>query len=192
METASRLVRATIRAARGDVEDARLDIARAVEMAREVGDPQTIQPVLAWAAYLTARLGAVDEARALVGELSANLADGAEGLHEPWYSSELAPAIRLCRADSSRFMEVFAADSPWFRAALAFLEEDFERAADLWHDIGMLPAEATARVAAAEVNLAAGRRARAAEQLGRALAFYRQVGAPALIAEAERLLPAAS
>jgi hypothetical protein len=52
-----------------------------------------------------------------------------------------------------------------------------------------LPEEAYARVEAAVAALADGRRPDAEDQLNRALAFYRRVGATAFCHRAEELLP---
>jgi hypothetical protein len=58
--------------------------------------------------------------------------------------------------------------------------------------MGSLPDEALARLRAADKLVADGRRAEADEQLGRALAFFRSVGATVYVREAEALLAAAS
>jgi len=58
--------------------------------------------------------------------------------------------------------------------------------------MGSLPDEALARLRAAEVSAAAGRRAEADEHLQRALAFYRSVGATRYIREGEALLAASA
>jgi thioredoxin-like negative regulator of GroEL len=70
---------------------------------------------------------------------------------------------------------------------VAYANGAFDRAAELLHEIKSLPDEAEARVRAAEVLAAAGRRSEADAQLERALAFYSRLGAEALMAEAERV-----
>ena len=78
----------------------------------------------------------------------------------------------------------------WTDAAVAILDGDFERAAELFVRIGSLPDEARARLAAAE-QLAADRRGAEADgQLKKALAFYRSVGATGYVREGETLLAA--
>ena len=52
------------------------------------------------------------------------------------------------------------------------------------------PVEALARVRAAKLLIAEGRRAEADEQLRRAIAFWRSVGATRYIRQAEKLLAA--
>jgi class 3 adenylate cyclase len=194
MEGAALAVRGLIRAARGDADGARADTLRSLEMARETGEPQAVEPTLAGAAYVLSQLGSTDEARSLLAELGREIVAGEGPVPEPWYMPEFALALQACEADRTAFETARqrAGESSWFAAAAAYLDGEFERAADLMHEIGVLVYEAAARVAAAEAHLAAGRRAEADGQLTRALAFYRSVDATALIAEAERLLPAAS
>jgi hypothetical protein len=57
--------------------------------------------------------------------------------------------------------------------------------------MGSLPDEAHARLWAAKVLVAAGRRAEADQQLAQALAFFRAVGADQYVREGEALLAAA-
>jgi hypothetical protein len=58
--------------------------------------------------------------------------------------------------------------------------------------MGAVSEEAYARLAAARMLIDEGRRHEADEQLGRALAFYRSVGAKRYVREGEALLAAAS
>jgi len=74
--------------------------------------------------------------------------------------------------------------------ARQILGGDLVRAADELQRIGVLPLAAEAHVMAARNLVGAGRRAEADEQLQRALAFYRSVGATACIRDAEHLLTA--
>ena len=193
MEGTALSVRALIRAARGDADGARADMCRSLEMAREIGEPQALEPTLAQSAYILTQLGSSDEARSRLVELDRAFMAGEDPVAEPWYMPELALALRACDGDRTGFETARqrARASTWFEAAAAYLDGEYERAADLMDEIGVLVHEAAARVAAAEGHLAAGRRAEASAQLTRALDFYRSVGATAFVAEAERLLPAA-
>jgi tetratricopeptide (TPR) repeat protein len=194
MEGQALAVRGLIRVARGDADAARRDTLRSLEMARETGEPQSFEPTLAGAAYVMTQLGSTAEARELLAELASTIVEGKDPVPEPWYMPEYALALRACDGDRAAFdiAHQRAPRSAWFAAAAAYLDGEFERSADLLHEIGVLGYEAAVRVAAAEAHLAAGRRADADGQLTRALAFYRDVGATALLADAERLLPAAS
>jgi hypothetical protein len=65
-------------------------------------------------------------------------------------------------------------------------------AAELYAWIGHPEEEAVTRLLAAEQLAEAGRRVEADAQLRRALAFYRAVGASAIVAQAKALFAAAS
>ncbi len=78
----------------------------------------------------------------------------------------------------------------WTDAVGAYTRGEFERAADVLDRIGARPEAAEARLRAGEQHAAAGRAAEAAEQLQRALAFYRSVGAVSCLGESEALLSA--
>ena len=104
-----------------------------------------------------------------------------------WAADELRNASRV-RA----WTESIAYRSLWSDAALAILDGELGRAADLFSQIGALPDEAYARLRSAERHSAEGRRAEADEQLQRALAFWRSVGAKRYVTEGEALLAAAS
>ena len=80
--------------------------------------------------------------------------------------------------------------TPWLQAAGAIARGRFDRAADLYAQIGSVPDEAFARLQAAKQLLAAGRRAEGTAHLQRVVAFYREVQASAYLREAEMLLAA--
>jgi hypothetical protein len=70
----------------------------------------------------------------------------------------------------------------------ALLQSDLVAVADRLGDLGLRPDEAHTRLQAARELVSAGRRAEADEQLRRALAFYRMVGATRYVREGEALL----
>jgi len=76
----------------------------------------------------------------------------------------------------------------WRSVAGAVLQGRLVDVADRLADLGLKPDEAHARLRAARELVAQGRRAEADEQLGRALAFYRSVGAGRYVREGEELL----
>jgi hypothetical protein len=76
----------------------------------------------------------------------------------------------------------------WTDAVRAYAQGDFTTAADILHQTGSRPAEAEARLRAAEQLAAGGRRAEADEQLRQALDFYRSVNATRYVRECEALL----
>ena len=81
-----------------------------------------------------------------------------------------------------------APEGRWKEIALASLDHDFSRAADLWLLSGSPTWEAFLRMRAAEELIATGRRAEGEAELARASAFYRTVGATFLIQRGEQLL----
>jgi hypothetical protein len=66
------------------------------------------------------------------------------------------------------------------------------RAADIYADLGAVALEAEVRLIAGEQLIESGRRSEGEEQLERALAFYRGVGAVAYVARGESLLAASA
>jgi class 3 adenylate cyclase len=77
--------------------------------------------------------------------------------------------------------------NPWTEAIAAVAEGRFEEAAERLNAVGEVPREAELRLRAAAELAAAGRRAEADEQLRKALAFFRSVGATRYIRKGEAL-----
>ena len=180
------MCRASVRLARGDRSGALADWDRTLELAREVKDPQRMLPALLQNALGYALLGRDDEARALALE-AADLARGHPELGE--YMGQIAgPARRLGLREELRPIAAQGHQSPWQKAAVAALSGDFVKAADIFADGGAIAIEAGERFWAAHELLEAGRRAEAEEQLEKALAFYRTVGATFFIEQGEALL----
>ena len=178
-------IRAAIRLGHGEAEGAVSDAEASLRDARAIRDPQALRPALVTSAEVAYRTGETAAANGLLDELG--MPEGAKG-------SWIVRAALLCH-DLDRELAVPVDGEPrnaWSDAALAIVRGDLERAADLLEPTGARTFEAAARLRAAIAQAAAGRRPRAEAQLGRALAFYRQVGASAYAREAEALLPAAS
>ncbi|MBA2360250.1 MAG: AAA family ATPase [Actinobacteria bacterium] len=178
-------VRTLIRVARGDGDGAAADARRGLERAREIQDPQVVTPWLAIAAYVELQTGDRDVAARLVQELGARDLTSDKALALGASVLELLDAFAL-GAELSR--GELGTPSRYREAALAFVERDYVRAAAIYDEIGARVEEAYARLRAAEAFVKEGRRAEADEQLERALAFYRSVGATRYIGEAEALL----
>jgi predicted ATPase/class 3 adenylate cyclase len=187
LEHAVRMERAGVRLARGDVDGALDDVLKALEQARRAKDPQALLATLADAAGVYAEVGQLDEARRLADELLA-----APRASE-WASMLASVAPALDRVEEVRArLAGHRLETRWKDAAEALLAADFERAADVYHQIGDVPEEAATRLRAAEGLVRQGRRAEADVQLQRALAFYRSVGATRYVREAESLLAASA
>jgi class 3 adenylate cyclase len=186
--------RGLIRLARGDADGAESDAELAVDLARPLKDPQALFPNLAVAASIFLSVG--NDARA--GQTLDEALAGLRGLHRlgfavidlPW---QAWVAVTLGReSDLVQVVEPEPFKSPWLRASLAVASRDFRAAADLFEGMGIVSDEAFFRLRAAEQLVEKGRRAEADEQLSRALAFYRSVGATRYVREGEALLTASA
>jgi class 3 adenylate cyclase/tetratricopeptide (TPR) repeat protein len=175
-------LRGATRLARGDLDGGLADTERALELARRSRDPQALAPALGSVAGALLDVGRRDETSPYLDELLA------DPVLLQW---GLIPEAARAADELGRAEEMLASidegASVWQRAVTVVLRRQYAAAADLYFEAGALPAEAAARVWAAEQLLAEGRRAEANEQLDRALAFWRSVGATRYVAEAEAL-----
>jgi hypothetical protein len=183
-----RHIRAVVRQVKGDVagaiQEAELGLA-AVQRSR---DPQSRVPMLGGAAGVFARAGYLEKARATLDEALALCTS----LELPYYS--FAPNLMLPALDlglEAAFLECFAphADADaWTGPAVTACHGDLLVAAEDMSRCGAAYFEAELAIRAAARMRADGDAAGADEQVLRALAFYRSVGATADIAGAEALL----
>jgi len=188
LESSNRSMRARIREGRGDAEGALADSRRSVELAREVNDPQQLLSELGLIASMLEIRGQLDEAREVARELVAMATlypqDAVWTLTLEFVFSRLALEFE----SELRAMLDNAPYPRWKEVALACLDRDFVRAAELWGAAGSPTWEARLRMRAAEELMATCRRADAAGQIDQALAFYRGVGATFWIERGEALL----
>jgi class 3 adenylate cyclase len=192
--TASYGIRALIRLGRGDPVAAEADTGRAVELARQAKDPQRLHPSLSKAALVFLSVSSERRAGETLDEALDDLAElrqlGIAGvdLHRyAWVGLMLErEADVLAVIDREPFQ------SPWIETARAVASGDFRDAANVLGGIGDVTDEAFYRLRAAEQLVEQSRRAEADEQLGRALAFYRAVGATRYVHEGEALLAASA
>jgi hypothetical protein len=144
-------------------------------------------------AYVLARTGEHDRARALAADYITELGKGDElqfaAVHLP---TAAAAARRLALGDDLLRALRDRPVTRWIDATRAYLSADYAGAADLLRRIGSRPEEAEARLRAAEQLIAAGRRPEGEGQLGLALEFYRSVRATHFIGECEALLTASA
>jgi class 3 adenylate cyclase len=186
--------RAQIRLARGDATAAEHDTERAIELAHAVKDPQLSQTTLIEAGIVFTGLG--DDRRA--AEILEEVLEEQAKLNQLGFASLDAYAlawlgVRLGRAEEvAVLLRSDPLDTPWLRAGEAVLDGDLRGAADVLGEIGARSQEAFLRLRAAEQLVEADRRAEADEQLARALAFYRSVGATRYVREGEVLLAASA
>jgi class 3 adenylate cyclase/tetratricopeptide (TPR) repeat protein len=189
-----RQVRAHVRLARDDAHGALHDAEHAADHGRAIRDPQAHIPGLATLAFCTARTDAA-RAVAALDELSSRLEElgGPAGATGPWVTEvgfvllELGREAELLEAEPRLGIR-----TPWRDAALAIALGDLAGAADVLRDTGSVSLEAHARLCTARRLSVEGRHAEAEAQLTPALAFYRSVGATAMLREGEALLAAAS
>ena len=180
------IVRAEIRVGRGDVRGAMADIERALAHARSIDDHQVVDYLVALAAHVLS-IAEPERAIPLAYEFLATLGSAAElQFAVIAVGSFAAAAHRLGLQDELAEALAGRGDWPWFEAARASARGDFVAAADMLGEIGSIPDEAEARLLAAE-QLAARDPAEAADQLSRALAFFRSVGAEGFCAQGEAL-----
>lgn len=183
LECDCRIWRGRIRLARGQLDDARRDGQRALELARASKDRQHLDPALAFGARMLLLADRSAEAGRLVDELL-------EYLPGRLLKPELGVDLPICLVKLGR--PVGALDgvlsSRWLEAAQAFVTGERGLAAELYAAIGSRPDEACARLEAARHLMAANRAVEANTELAVAFAFYREVQANAHLAETKRLL----
>jgi class 3 adenylate cyclase len=186
-------VRAEIRLGRGDLEGAFADAELSVELSRPARDPQALYGTLGKASFIAAVAGQVERSAALLDEWLAlargqiSLAVSEAGLLRlAWTAALLGRGDDLFDALAGEW------ESKWLESARAFAGGDLALAADLCAEMESRPDEAYVRLRLAERLAADGRRVEADEELQRALAFWRSVGATRYIREGEALLAAAS
>jgi hypothetical protein len=194
MEPGCRLVRGVLRLARGDLPGALTDAARAVQLARQLGELDALLPALSFHARTLLATGRVREASASVDELLAGVAARGVPATVAYWSEQLAIVLQALGrgAELIESAASVAMPTPWLQAATAMAAGEFEQAADRFAEIGSLPDEAYARLRGAEQLLNAGHRADGHGQLEQALGFYRQVRATAYLREAEALVAASA
>jgi class 3 adenylate cyclase/tetratricopeptide (TPR) repeat protein len=193
MEASCRDIRSRMSLARGDVGGAVDDVTVMLELAAGIKDPQVLRPSRSTAASLFFVAGRREDAASQVDTLLAELEDDDVTDVNFWtpYLAIAMDALGRGREFLERAPSLGTA-TPWLEAATCWVRGEFERAADLYGEIGSLPDEALARLRAAEKLVGAGRRLEADEQLARALAFWRSVAATRYIHEGEALLAEAS
>ncbi len=188
-EAECRQTRAAIHLARDDLEDVLADCERALEVSRAAKDPQQLVPVLAGCARVFVEMGRMNDAATLAEELS----DMMGRYRATWELCDIAVAlIALGRIEELRVAVDAAKETRWAEALQHYLTGEFERAAEVFAEMGAPRDEADARLRAAEKLVLEGRRSEADEQLQRALAFYRSVGATRYIRQGEELLAAST
>jgi hypothetical protein len=173
-------IRAELRLAKDDVAGAIADAERALELGRSVGELQALGFTLAGCAHVFALADERARAAALAHDLIDRLRSGLRMqfavINLPAFASA---ALRL--GLSVELMDALAGypDSRWLEAVRTYLTSDFAAAAELLALAGDRPDEAEARSRAGD-----------AVNLGRALDFWRSMGATRYVHETESQLAA--
>jgi tetratricopeptide (TPR) repeat protein len=183
MECPCRVWRGRIRLARGQVQAALQDGERGLELARESGDRQNLDPALAFAARVLLAIGRASEAARLLDELLESLPGR---LLKPDLGVDLA--INLIKLDRPAEALENALASRWLEAVQSFIAGDPKHAAELYATIGSRPDEAYARLKAARQLMVAGQLIEANTELAIAHTFYRETQATAHLKDATQLL----
>lgn len=186
--------RGLIEMARGDDAAALKDSARALELARQVGDPQILLPVLLESALVYTETGDRSRAIALFDETVGYLRELPDMGFAISFTHTIAWLARVFgrEAEVEPIFSAETVESRWLRVAETILAGDLRGAAEMLADMNVPAFEAFYRLRAAEALVGEGRRAEADEQLGPALAFYRSVGATRYVREGEALLAASA
>ena len=185
LESVARTILGEILVARGDLAGGLAESARAAEFARSVKDPQNLYPTLAARSRLLAEAGRPDAAVEVLAELTA-LAAERDYMPTGWVLDATFAFEDLGRTQEAT--SLLAGRQPrtrWLDAANAYAAGDRVAAAEILAAMGDATNEAHARLRAAELG---GQR----DQIAAALAFFRGVGATALVRRAEALLAASA
>jgi tetratricopeptide (TPR) repeat protein len=192
IEPQTRVCRARMAIAAGDVARAAADADRAVELVQEGRSFQSSCDPLAFRARLHAELEELDAAQRVVGDLLGEWEENRSGyldawVLEAWYAVWRAGGEeRLGAAISSM------PPNPWLAAAASMIDREFARAVAYLDEMGAASCVALARLWAAECLVEHARTKEAARFLEPSLAFWRSVGASAYTRRGELLLAAAS
>jgi tetratricopeptide (TPR) repeat protein len=185
VEKIALVARTLVQLGQGNVARAEADSARMLEIGRLQDDPQALLPALGSRIIVLAETGRVEEARPLAEEL--RTIGAAARLPFPG-GTEIVHVARCVGVEDWLAMVGGAWRTPWLEAIEPLLKGDPDRAVELYTALEAPKDVAFARLEAAKMHLAAGRRAEAETHLERALVFYRRAGANRFIAEAEALL----
>jgi DNA-binding SARP family transcriptional activator/class 3 adenylate cyclase/tetratricopeptide (TPR) repeat protein len=182
-ECPCRIWRGRIRLARGQAAAALADSSAALELARASGDPQDLDPALAFHARCLLAAGRADEAAELVAELL-------KSLDRRLLKAEVGIDLGIALVTLGHPVQALdsALDSRWLEATRALVAGNPRGAAALYEGIGSRPDAAAAHLQAARDLLTRGEGVDARAELAAAVAFYREVGASADLQEAEELV----
>jgi hypothetical protein len=176
-----------VRLARDEVDGARRDLQAALARGEQTRDAQITLSALAYAVRLEIELGRRGEAERLAERWLDDYA--AVALRRPAFVDVVWAAPWLSRAGEIGDALAVGRQTRWHDACRAILDGSYASAAALFSEIGCVADEAYAHLRGAVAAAATGDDAAVALHAGRALAFYRAVGAARYVREAEAALP---
>jgi class 3 adenylate cyclase/tetratricopeptide (TPR) repeat protein len=192
-EYLARYVRATILESRGELAAAGVDLELALESARESAEAAAVLPALVGLAGFLRRRGRSDDSAAALDEVVSAL-DAAESVGDiqEFHVELVVELLEAGRPQAAESIVGRMPEGPWRDACRSLVEGEDAAAADSLASMGTQRLAADLRLRAARKLAAAGRLGEAEAQLELARAFFRKVGATALLAEADTIVAAAS
>ena len=180
--------RGSIRLARDEIEGAVADAERALELAAEVRQADRVFQSLAFAVRAFVTSGELERARELASDFDFFTLGGRRPppawsyIHFGWAARDVGSADEL-----DRLLAGLRRQTTWVVATRMVLGGEYLEAAELFARMPTLPHEGYARLRAAQKLVAEGRDTEADEQLVKAVAFFRLVGATRYLREAEAI-----
>jgi class 3 adenylate cyclase/tetratricopeptide (TPR) repeat protein len=192
IEPQTRVCRARMLIAEGDMPQAVHDAERAVELVADDRSFQSSCDPLAFRARLHAELGALHDARRRIVELLDSWAETRSGYLDQWVLEAWYAAWRT--DDEARLAAQIKTmpPNPWLSAVASLISRDFDSAATLLEEMGAVSCAALARLWASEWLVDHDQRLEARQFLGCSLAFWQSVNASGYTRRGESLLAAAS
>ncbi len=192
IEPQTRVCRARMLIAEGDVAQAVADADRAAELGREGRSFQSLCDPLGFRARLHAELGELDHAQRVCVELIDAWVETGSGNLDQWVLEAWYAARRT--GDEARLEGAIDSmpPNPWTAAAMSLIKRDFASATMQLERMGAVSPAALARLWSAECLVELDRRQEASRYVESSLAFWRSVGASAYVRRATSLLAAAS
>ncbi len=185
-------IRAGIREARGAAAEALDDLDAGILRGRAIGEPQAVWPALILRAGFARRRGRPDEARPMLDEVVAAIRESESvGDLQEWHVELMLELRESGRADEGREILARMPEGRWREACSETVEGRLAEAADILTSVGSARLAAELRLLVGTSLAASGKLPEAAAQLELARAFFRKVGATALLAEADATLAAA-
>ena len=182
---------AELRLADDDVAGAASECERALELVRGQQQDTMALTTLTGALRRRATIALAEGRRAAADEIVDSVL-----FRSPVLWGEIVIELALLLVDLERSGDALISEAssrpsdPWLEVGAAIARGQLVQAADRLATMGAPTHEAAVRLRAAAELVASGRRAEADGQLQRALRFYRSVGAPRYVREAEALLAA--